>query len=120
MRRLLFFILVFAVLLWIANTTALKYDLYFITSWFDAISHTIGGVVVSGAIVYFLQSWRFPKEILVLVFVLFIGLIWEVFELNMGLTDTGAPWYFLDSVSDLLFDLLGAHIAYSFAKKNHV
>lgn len=119
MRRLLFFVLIFSVLLWAANAAAEKYDLYFFTFWFDYISHTLGGIVVAGSFIYFLGLWKhFPKEASVLVFVVAIGAAWEYFELSTGFTRVGDPGYFLDSALDLLFDIFGAHMAYLFARKN--
>ena len=98
---------------------AVKYDLYFVTNWFDFVSHTLGGIVVSGAFIYIsqLQS-RFPKEMPVLIFVLFIGAAWEFFELYMELIRTSAPGYFLDTAADLCFDIFGGHMSYLFARKN--
>lgn len=117
-RRLLFFIFTFSILFFVVHAFALKYDLYFVTTWFDSISHTLGGMVVAGVFFYLSQlKGVLPRIMHTLAFVLVIGILWEFFELYKSLTHTSDPGYYLDTAGDIFFDLFGAYITHLFVFK---
>ncbi len=117
-RRILFFIFIFATLLWISNFFAEKYNLYFLTNWFDTISHTLGGIVVASVFIYTAMLRNsLPKRANVFLFAFGIGVVWECYELYMNLTHIADKGYLLDTAFDLFFDLFGAYIACIFVYK---
>ncbi len=121
-RGILFFILLFSAILFVVNALAIKYDLYFVTTWFDSISHTLGGFIAAASFIYIYAHMKagFPKGETVFFFVLAVGVIWEFFELYTGLTGTSRPGYYLDTAGDIVFDLLGTYLGfYLFSKKTY-
>ncbi|MES2059908.1 MAG: hypothetical protein V4438_02680 [Patescibacteria group bacterium] len=120
-KQLIFLTLFFSSLLWIANSFAEKYDLYFVTTWFDNISHTLGGIVMAGLFIIFYDRIlrRMPLRQSVFFFTFFIGVMWEFFELYKGLTNTGMRGYYIDTAGDIFFDMLGAGFTCLFAYRNN-
>lgn len=118
-RQLLFLIFASSALLFVVNAFALKYDLYFIINWFDSISHSLGGIVLSGIGIYILghRSSDLPQKLEVFFAVFVVGVAWEFFELYKNLTHTSDAGYFLDTAGDLFFDMLGAYFAFLFVSK---
>lgn len=79
--------------------------------------HTIGGIVVAGAFVYYvLYRGKYPKKKSVFLFVLMGGILWELYELYTGFMHISDPGYYIDTAKDLCFDVFGAWIMYSMIK----
>ena len=62
--------------------------------------------------------WLFFKEefslrfiLKILAGVLIIGILWEVFEIVVNNATAQNPWSAIDSLSDILFDVLGGALA---------
>jgi hypothetical protein len=109
------------VVLAIAHALATEYYLYFRYPLFDVPMHFLGGVcVVFGALLIPLLGIRLPERYFqflpLLTLTLIVGLVWELFEIHIGIPliqdDFGR-----DMVGDLFFDLLGGATAYWFAYK---
>jgi hypothetical protein len=104
------------------NAFAMHVDLYWIFSWFDIAMHTFGGIVLSWCAYAFLLtrfSFLSPKNFFwyTLSIVLVLAFGWEIFEFTLD------EWLRIqlqgplsDTVSDLLFGMLGALGGYVFAK----
>ena len=105
--------------MFIANQVFLISDLYLQVSWLDIPMHFFGGIWIGLVGIYFL-SFRFNTRqtipslltlIAALVAVVTVGLIWEVVEfnsetiLNLRLAEVMTC---KDTLSDLLFDVVGA------------
>lgn len=92
---------------------ALRYNLYYTVSWSDTFSHTIGGFIV-GAVVSLFNLSIFPKRYQntkhIILSVLAVGIMWEVFEVSIGMTMVSDPLYPFDTAGDLFYDIFGAYI----------
>ncbi len=105
---------------------ALFFHFYWTTSWFDSIVHLCGGISVGFFTLWLSTSVgkqsviRFSVEncVIILGAALFIGLLWEFFEWSFGLTFVTAPNYGVDTLSDLLMDVVGGFVALSYATFN--
>lgn len=103
--------------LWIVNSLAMKYLWYVIIPWFDMPMHYLGGVWAGMLSLFFAITYivpRYPalsrvhRALLVMASVLIIGLGWELFEFILGKVTYINFGDFADTISDLLFDMLGA------------
>jgi uncharacterized membrane protein YjdF len=102
------------IIIFILNKVANLFFWYTSIVWFDMMMHFLGGVFVALALGSVLTGYLKNAENkkvfwVILVSVLVVGLGWEVFEFSVqelvkvvGLADIP------DSLSDLLFDALGA------------
>jgi len=99
------------------------FSLYEAISWFDMVMHALGGAWLA-AVSTFLLARRFPKLLegrprrsriaAVALLVLAGGALWELYELAFAAWTTATygdlgfyqPW--IDTVSDLVLDVLGA------------
>lgn len=96
---------------------------YFTTNWYDWPVHFLGGV---WAALFLLWAFDLPymgrfkrfatlESILGLVFL--IGLTWEGYELFFRLTDMHAVGYGLDTLHDLVNDVLGGAVAFCITRR---
>ncbi len=106
-------------LMWF-HTQALENFWYWIYPWFDILTHFIGGVVVAFAMVimylYYPLGTRILNEkvlkTLTVVYVLVVGVLWEVFEVLIRSTGPQEEHYFIDTISDLFVDVSGGLLVY--------
>lgn len=106
-------------------------ELPFYYWWFDIILHTVGGlwaslciaVVTRGAVV---EYRTLPTRVLFFCAIVggavFIGVLWELMEFVIDRFIIGTGFTYLsgvieDTMSDLVFDIIGATIGYSLVKK---
>jgi len=98
--------------IFIVNFLANKFYWYSSIWYFDMIMHFLGGFWL-GLVCFYLFSLKiFSQEFFhaafkVSVFVLFIGLGWEIFELVFNNIVAQNPFNYLDASSDIFFDLSG-------------
>lgn len=105
-RKRLFKILAYLiVLIFLVNYVAVKLYWYNSIWYFDMIMHFLGGLWVGLISLYFFSS-KTPY-LKILLFVLFIGLGWEIFELLFNNIIAQNPFNALDTISDIFFDLSG-------------
>lgn len=108
------FLLLFAI-----HFFATKTGLYWITGWFDSVSHIIGGFGIFFVLAYvFSLASKNPSLVVVIVSTLVIGIIWELFELKYGITSISSSKYILDTSSDLIFDIIGGVLGFLIVKNN--
>ncbi len=111
-RRLLLSILGSSILLYVLHAFAMRYDLYYSVSWADSVTHALAGGIL--ALIFAYGFSLFSKlEITMgktLIFVLIVGIIWEILEARTGMTLSTETGYVFDTVSDLFFDIFGAYI----------
>ncbi len=107
-QHLLIFILALSALLLTLHVVALKFNLYYSVSWADSVTHTLGGMIIAAILFYFIQGNTSTGKILL--FTLFVGVLWEVFELKSGQTVLRDTLYPVDTAGDLFFDVFGAYI----------
>lgn len=97
----------------ILNTLGVWLSLYSILWWYDMPMHFLGGLFSTLLIIAFLLRFKKIREIsipkfviLALILVLIIGLTWEGYEIFWAIVG-GNRHLFMDSVSDIFFDLAG-------------
>lgn len=112
-HSLVVFLLVIAVLNWLAE----YYSWYWRISWFDMLMHFAGGAWLAGVAIWWrFFSGKFSGEIpqnfaraalfgIGAAFV--IGLGWEIYESFVSFLVEGHINDILDTISDLVFDMLG-------------
>lgn len=108
-------------LLSVLHFLALKLHLYWQLAWFDIPMHFFGGAIVALG-VFTLRDLRFisstyltPKH--VVGFVLFVAVVWELFEFYAGLYQ--ASNYYADTSLDVVMGLLGGLVGYFIGKRLH-
>jgi uncharacterized membrane protein YjdF len=100
----------------VVNFAAHEYYWYRLIWWFDMMMHFAGGVWLAGVAIW----WRgrmiesgamFSLKMLFIVGVgtaFVIGVLWEGYEVIVGAVIEGRVNALTDTLSDLLFDVLGA------------
>lgn len=103
---LIFFILV-------VNFLANKFYWYSAISYFDMFMHFLGGFWLGLFFLYlFPTKENYSIFILkMLLFILLIGVGWEVFEILVNDVLVKNPFNYLDTISDIFFDLFGGVMA---------
>ena len=99
-------VMIFSILVF--NFIAMK--LYWYTSiwYFDMPMHFAGGFFLGmlGIYIFSLESFLISNFYKIFLFVLVIGIGWEVFEVLVNHISHN-PFYILDTVSDVFFDISG-------------
>lgn len=104
----------------VTHNLALALYLYWRFDWFDIPMHFLGGIVVAlGLFTAYdfriFRSSRFLKMGWVLSFVLAIALIWEAYELLIGIPIMED--YIFDTSLDLIMGLLGGYVGFYVGQK---
>ena len=113
----------------ILNMIAIKFYLYWTTNYFDILMHFLGGLWVTLTVLWL---WSLKKGFVIpskqkvlkvsIIFTLIVGVMWEIYELYIGVTllSDGIN-YWTDTSSDLMMDFVGAVFGslygYRFLKK---
>lgn len=99
---LIFFIL-------IADFLADKFYWNYSIWYFDIIMHLLGGFWVGLLFIYFFPHSNISTGLIfkILFFVLFIGIGWEIYEILVNDIIVQNPFDYLDTISDICFDLSG-------------
>ena len=119
------------ILIWVltfVHMIAEYYYLYWRLPWFDIVTHFLGGIWVGLAVVwaYYLSGYvRTPtlpdrKALwLVLALGLFVGILWEGYELAVWVvSEAGIPSRYLpDTLLDICVDVVGVLVGYSVSQK---
>ncbi|MCX6752595.1 MAG: hypothetical protein NTZ87_03840 [Candidatus Nomurabacteria bacterium] len=110
-KRLICFIL----FIFIVNFVANKFYWYYTIWYFDMPMHFLGGFWIGLASLYFLftesKALTFQFIIKILLCVLLVGIGWEVFEILVNNVTIRDSFNYLDTFSDILFDLSGGVFA---------
>lgn len=98
----------------IINASASAYYLYWTLRWLDMPMHFAGGAWLAGFGVWwqFFQKEASAKSFFAvlwvcLIYAISIGLVWEVYEATISFFTVGHMNAMADTLSDLLFDILG-------------
>ena len=110
------FFLIAASVLAVLHNVALYLFLYWRFWWFDIPMHGLGGAVVALGLftAYDFRLFKnksFLKVHYVLAFVIFIALLWEVYEILIGVP-IEREGFVLDTITDLLMGFLGGYVGY--------
>ena len=111
-RRILYLILFILIINFLAN----KFYWYSSIWYFDMLMHFLGGFWVGLAYFYLFSTKGKPFDFTqttytAIIAVLLVGLSWEIFEFLVDKTIAQNGFNFLDTTSDLLFDLAGGGTA---------
>ncbi len=112
-KKLLLSACLLVLFIWLVNTSASYFYWYSAMWWFDIPMHIMGGMflgLLAGALFFKKIRTLSNKEALVviLLFVLIVGLGWEVFEYVVQTIIKGQQLASIpDSVKDMVMDLLG-------------
>lgn len=106
------------ILLFLVNLVGMKANLYYIFPWFDILTHAMGGfslgvlsLIISGAWEGKYHSGHIILTILLVTLAGGIG--WEAIEFNLDrLVGAELQMGVLDTLLDIIMDLVGAFIAY--------
>jgi hypothetical protein len=107
------------VFLFFFNLLAMKLHLYSGIWWLDIFMHLSGGVFL-GFIYFLLFPFRkvnIKNTALVLIFVFFMGIFWEIFEIFFLNYIALNSFVFSDTLADLFFDLVGSLLAIFYFSK---
>jgi len=118
--KLLWYTVITIWILLALHLTAMKFYLYWVFDWFDILMHGLGGVVVGFFITALTIRFKamIKEHLGLLVFIvlagtIFVGLLWESFELVIDLymkTNIHQPSV-SDTILDLIMDGVGALVA---------
>jgi len=93
------------------------YYLYWLWWWADIVMHFLGGLLVSGFVLWWIRfevperlRQRLPIFFTALIVIIGVGISWEIFEY---LTNSySAVNYTLDTAMDLVMNIVGMMVAY--------
>ena len=107
-----------SVALVVVHRLAIHYSLYWRISWFDNLSHVLGGVSIGFFAAWVYAARGFPIRISVCALAAFaIGIECEIFEYVEQFPVSPFMSYPLDTVKDLCVDTLGAVSAAILARR---
>lgn len=127
--RLLFILATLVCLIVVMHLAATALHLYWTIWWYDIIVHFLGGAF-AGLLILWLRFFSgyfgsplIPSKMQLLCFValatLAVGVGWEVFERVLGHT-WSVEGYWLDTILDVILDLLGSIIAFLFFRSRYM
>ena len=96
--------------------------LYWSVPAYDVYMHILGGIGIGLAIVGFIRS-NFQKlenkGVVVIIGVMVVGIIWELFEayFNVAAAPVGTRAYYIDTVKDLIDDIVGGALVAQYVIK---
>lgn len=124
-RKALSSIFLLALAIVVLDSFGKFFSLYWSVWWFDIFMHFLGGAWV-GLVLIALSRFA-PAQIKKLIpahkashyfiAVLAVGIGWEIYEIFAGLVKTPEPYY-LDTLIDLVMDMLGAFVVRKMFVKN--
>ncbi len=107
-KKLLKIITVLMLVLFVADFLAKMFYWYSSIWWFDVLMHFSSGFWVGLFFLYvFTAKESFIPVVKVLLWVLLIGVLWEIYELYVYQHLMGIPFDIFDTISDIFLDLFG-------------
>lgn len=109
--------LLLVVILGFLHFAGIYLHLYWRVQSFDRLVHIIGGffvAIASLSIIYGskLQTVKRSHSLMVGIFAaLVVGILWEIFEVQNGITSLRDIGYWIDSIGDILSDFIGGCLA---------
>ncbi len=112
----------------ILNYVATHFHLYWVVNEFDSLVHFLGGALVSMFFLwlYFFSGAFLPAKRNFFYFllisslgVLFVSVVWEIYELLLGEASFAKTAYSYDTTLDFIMDFLGAYAVclYAYLRK---
>lgn len=101
------------ILIFVLNYIATRLYWYYSIWWFDMPMHFLGGLFIGLGTIWLLSYKNFPSELSwklilkIFLSVLFVGVLWEVFEIIFYNIIAQNPYNILDITHDIVFDLAG-------------
>lgn len=105
-------------LIFVLNAAAIIFHWYEKFFWFDMMTHTLGGLWTGSVAFWFFDSDSVGKKenpldakrifLIILVAVVSVGILWEIFEVIVDMLTQSSMYGFIDGLSDIFFDILGA------------
>jgi len=126
MRTKFYFSLFVAFVIIIVNYYANYYQIYWLLPWFDIPMHIAGGFMVglftqtaidhATSTDYFIRLAEYmglhtSKVFYTLLAVLIVGVAWEFAECYLGLTDGLGPISRIDTIKDVIDDIIGGTLS---------
>lgn len=114
LKNQIYLVLFLLIILFAFNNLAAYISLYWIYRWFDIPMHFIGGALISWLAYIIFALWRNDKSIpwvYALIFSFGLGFIWEIIEFYYKVAQL-VPYYYLDTVKDILVDMMGGLVVY--------
>lgn len=103
--------------IFVLNFIANKFYWYYSIWWSDMLMHFLGGFWLGLVCIWLLSFVKIPVEIdyylifKVFLWVLIVGVLWEVFEFYFINYIAQNQFNILDTISDIFFDLSGGMLA---------
>jgi len=119
-KKLLIRIVFLVLIIFLLNYLAMKFYWYYSIWYFDILMHFLGGIWLGFAFLYLfsIEKITFNLILKILFVTLLIGIGWEIFEILIDNFITGKYFNYLDTISDLLFDLAGSlFVVFYFLKR---
>jgi hypothetical protein len=107
-------IAVLVIITFVLNTLSHWFKWYFTLWFFDMFMHFLSGFWLGLLLIWFLRTNEenmCRNMILTMVAILIIGISWEVYEFIVINHWAGYPFNFLDTTSDVFFDISGGLLA---------
>lgn len=121
-RKLLIRLISLVFFIFLLNYLAMTFYWYSSVWYLDMLMHFLGGFWVALASIYLFPPKNSSLESILKIFfvVLMVGVGWEMFEILVDWFITGNSFNFLDTASDLFFDLSGGLCAVLYSLKKIV
>jgi hypothetical protein len=99
------------------HIAALHFYLYWHYLWLDIPMHILGGICVALGFsvlpLFRVRLGGWSRTVYgYLGFVIVIGLLWELFEYQAGVSLAGESSFVLDTSLDMIFDVFGGYLGY--------
>lgn len=102
------------ILIAILHIVATTYSWYWRLPPLDMFMHTLGGLWISGVVLWILsrskseeESYKKINSVAVILGVILIGLLWEGFEFAIDMYTNARGYDVVDGMSDLVMDIIG-------------
>ncbi|PIP69199.1 hypothetical protein CO033_01090 [Candidatus Nomurabacteria bacterium CG_4_9_14_0_2_um_filter_32_10] len=121
-KKLLIRLILIIFLIFLLNYLAMEFYWYSSIWYLDMPMHFLGGFWLGLIVIYlfFLKDDVFKSIFKILFFVSSIGIGWEIFEIVVNNYVTQNYFNYLDTISDIFFDLSGGLFAILYFLKNIV
>ncbi len=94
-------------------------DLYFILPNLDILMHVLGGFSFGFLFISIFEFRSIKVSLLnVMFFVLFVGIVWEVYEWVSDIINLRTYGGWTDTVKDIFDDMLGAYLSFKLCQKS--
>ena len=122
-RALLLLVIILITMVGLLHYFGFSLQLYWRIDWYDHVVHTLAGFSVALGFFYICQTRLkyFSNGISVFLWgtvaALIIGVAWEIFEVQYGITHIADHNYIFDTAGDIISDIIGGALASWYACK---